>query len=145
MKPDKADRERLIHERALKIQREQGSDVYRTEDYHALAKRLIEEEEEIGQSDGAENHGFLDSRHIFPFGRFFIVAGYEFLGRANIVLWRNNMRKLCVLCCSDFFLKLRFGISVGEHLRGRDQSVLGRENLLLFACRQEQPWLGLRR
>jgi hypothetical protein len=48
MKANKAERERLIHERALKIQREQGSDVYRTEDYHALAKRLIEEEEEIG-------------------------------------------------------------------------------------------------
>ena len=48
MKANKADRERLIHERALKIQREQGSDVYRAEDYHALARRMIEEEEEMG-------------------------------------------------------------------------------------------------
>jgi len=48
MTSSKAERERLIHERALKIQLEQGSDVYRTEDYHALAKRLIEEEEETG-------------------------------------------------------------------------------------------------
>jgi hypothetical protein len=48
MKQSKADRDQLIHERALKIQREQGSDVYQTEDYHALAKRLIEEEEEMG-------------------------------------------------------------------------------------------------
>jgi hypothetical protein len=48
MKLNQADRDRQIHERALKIQREQGSDVYRTEDYHALAQRLIEEEEQMG-------------------------------------------------------------------------------------------------
>jgi hypothetical protein len=48
MKLNQADRDRQIHERAVKIQREQGSDVYRTEDYHALAKRLIEEEEQMG-------------------------------------------------------------------------------------------------
>jgi len=48
MKQSKVDRAQLIHERALKIQREQGSDVYQAEDYHALAQRLIEEEEKTG-------------------------------------------------------------------------------------------------
>ena len=63
MKANKAERERLIHERALKIQREQGSDVYRTEDYHALAKRLIEEEEEIGSESDQSGAVLFGSFH----------------------------------------------------------------------------------
>ncbi len=42
------DREKLIHERAEKIWREQGSDLYRPEDYRAIAERMIREEEELG-------------------------------------------------------------------------------------------------
>ena len=50
MKTDKdtKERDRQIHERALKIQQELGSGLYRAEDYHDIARRLIEQEEELG-------------------------------------------------------------------------------------------------
>lgn len=41
-------RDLQVHERARKIQRELGSDLYRVEDYHDIARRLIEQEEELG-------------------------------------------------------------------------------------------------
>lgn len=42
------ERDQQIHERALKLQRDIGSDLYRIEDYYDIARRLIEQEEELG-------------------------------------------------------------------------------------------------